>query len=490
MRQTSSYFLVFSMVLIAVFSPVRTQADEDLLTFIENAEVASADLGILPPINSFVHKLRLYYAGDNGDGELKLLIGKVPDSLDNGISFETLPHDLPEDFQLEALGYNRFLERVVAAGQLNQLPVIYVARLSDVPAELTFKPGPELPETDFSGFYGIYALGEQTFLGMYEEDSPEVFAGGYFGNLLSDEESFQWLDIPAPPRLTNTAVFTGSDGVFITGGTDPVNGSPTRKAYHCPFDGLNMSAWSERQVPTPPFIDKALGTQYGAGFYLAKASQENPTTPKDQTTSMTLYSSVERFEGEYSLWIENRIKYPATEIISLSIDPGHSKLLILTKPADLTENGQYQIVSADVPKYINVRPKSEDQVLFEKYQKMLPKPRQVSLEEVKEDAKAMNQLALVVVAEDEKMEDFNVRLNMQSNQYRYMTMNIQSTYLKGNAGKEVLSQYGITSTPAYLLMDADGQLVRSHVGTVPEPSELFELTSPSRGPENEQSSTE
>ncbi len=85
-----------------------------------------------------------------------------------------------------------------------------------------------------------------------------------------------------------------------------------------------------------------------------------------------------------------------------------------------------------------------------------------------------------MITNGEREEDLKFRMHMRNPGPRYMMLNTTVSYLKGADASELMAEYEIESTPALLLVDPEGKLVRQHTGSIPNPQELFEVTSPSR----------
>jgi hypothetical protein len=109
----------------------------------------------------------------------------------------------------------------------------------------------------------------------------------------------------------------------------------------------------------------------------------------------------------------------------------------------------------------------------------IPELPKVSIEDLKQRIAAQNGFGLVIVTSNED-DEMQAAIKTLTTKYRYMTMGAETTHIGGNEGAALLSQYGLNGTPAYLLINAKGELLASHVGSIPKSQETFRLTSPTR----------
>lgn len=419
-----------------------------------------------------VHNLTLYGIGRERSGPVLHRLSLAGDF--SGTEVESLSTaGLPVTFEPFVLEANSFGEALLVFGRIGNQAVAYRARVETGGTLSEWQPLPAFPQATGTPA-SILNAGAWSFFFLTAEDGA---ISGWAGNIAAITDQFTWIEVPSPPEnRVGAALLLSADRVLLTGGRDGEDGPPMRQTLGLGYELPGFFNWEEMSLSLPRPLPAVEGISHG-GYHLLVPKLPLPAREGDSTTSQTVFSTFQRPSGTMSQWRENQLSDAPAPVREMLVDPGHRWLVLLS---EIEDSPALRLSTYALPAAFLARHRSEEELLLDRMAEVAPEPVRRSVQETLQEAELNDQMALVVVTGGDRREDVELRLQMRSSRYRYMTQNTAQTYLSGEEGRRVLDQYGITETPAMLLMNSRGELVRRHSGTVPNAAELFELTSPTR----------
>ena len=396
----------------------------------------------------------------------------------NPISEIAIPA-LPDGFTPQAMTANPFTQHLVVAGKVGDAIQVWK---SSFDAKLELGPWEVMPPIavpDAVRVRELMVMGEYVLVLDEWSREGDLSPGGWAANLGQAEELFRWIEIPRPSGARRDyCVLVGKGMLMSAGGRIGAgdNALPNYTTEGVPFDQTTFGAWTDQYIPVTPRLSSSVGTSFGASTFLAQR-RPLPLQSGDLPTSMTVFSQLERPDGSRTLWLEYYLSQPPAEVRALLVDPGNSRILVI---APTGREGTLRVAGYNLPKFFPAQVVTEKEQTLRFYEKAAAQPARRSVQETLARARDSGRLALLVITSGDREEDVNLRFNMRTSRYRQMTMNAESTYLDGEAGRAALAEYGVRGTPALLLVDPQGTVVKQHTGSIPSIRELFELTTPTR----------
>lgn len=286
----------------------------------------------------------------------------------------------------------------------------------------------------------------------------------------ADRRSWYYVASPRVDRKGYAAVAL-KGALLLAGGNDEAGAAGTIDRLR--DLGPSSGPWEK----TTPFVSSRYGAVVGAtvpaGVILGQALA---TTGEDAGTTQVLLLSHANTDGKLSRWREVPLALPPADLKAVLYEPANSQVIV----AQSIPDGTTRLSGHDLPGYFNTARLTLEDAELALSERAAVAPRRVPTEQVILEARDSKGYGLVILVSDDSKEDVQVRSRMSGAGYRYMTQSVRSTYLKFSQQAEFASKHGVTKTPAFLLVDGEGNLVRSHAGSFPTPQELFELTAPSR----------
>lgn len=419
-----------------------------------------------------LHNLALYGIRGGGPGPQ---LHRLPLHLELGeAEVDTLSTTgLPDAFQPALLDTNSFASMLVCVGTVDGALVAFRGPLSEEGTVSRWTALPPFPTVTGTP-HALHHAGAWTLFFTEQEDGTLT---GWAANTAAITDQFAWIEIPSPPeRRSGATLLVAADRILLAGGENLETGNPARQTLALGYELPAFLNWEEISLPLPRPLPEVHGASHG-GYHLLVPRAPLPVREGDSATSQTVFSTFQRPSGTLSTWRENDLSTAPTAVREALVDPGHRWLVLLGEIEDSTD---LMLSSYALPAAFLARHRGEDELLLDRMEEIAPEPLRRSVEETLRDAEVNGQLALVVITGGDRREDLELRMQMRSSRYRYMTQNTAQTYLGGDEGRRLMDQHGITETPAMLLMNSRGELVRQHSGSVPSAAELFELTSPTR----------
>ncbi len=408
-----------------------------------------------------IHNLRLYMA--TSDSRLWQLPMKA-DSADG----EPTPVDLtgvPAGLTLTAIGTNPTLEQLFLAGTSQGQTVVYAGKFAAEGAITGWKQLAPFKEPSTNAIVRIHPFEEWT---LFVTDT----AGGWAGNTGAAADQFSWFPIPqrtAPRTAAATMMLRGT--LYLVGGTE---GGKQGEMESLLFDKKTFSPWKRTYLPTPPALADTIGVGFGSAVYAA------PRVPTDDMgTTQSLYLATDMVGGQLTPWRPILLEQPAAPLRNLTVDPGHKRLLVFSEPDD---KGPLRLTAYKLPAEFFARARTEEEIMFDITEQSALNPPRISASDALEEARKKEQFLLVITSTGDKKEDVYTRAAMGSNQYRYMTRDMVTTYLTGSEAAAFRDQQGVKDSPAYFLLNKDGLVVSKFSGKVAKGADLFNLTAPAREP--------
>lgn len=395
---------------------------------------------------------------------------------------------LPSQFTPSAIAASEGTGSIFLGGELDGAPVIFRAEASSSAEVGVWEQLPHLPgepDPPHSRLVDLHARGTYVYA-FTERTVPGGFAnGGWAAHGGVPLENFEWRTIPVPERpRTGHAILMTADHLILAGGqyVDPDTGQTTDPAPRCDatgYEGNRFSGWYQLPVPVSPRFTDVLGASGPGGVMVAPRM---PITGDNVPTSMTLMMASGGMESGITEFHRVYLDIPQWHLAHLVPDYAHSWLFLIGNE----EEGAPLMISAwDIPGWVDLQMPSEADFRREIIGQMVWDPLEIPLDDIMYEAEINERLALVVIPGDDPDVQLEVKATMSNPQFRYQTRNMVYTYLQGENAVPAMSRFGISNTPAYLVIDADGNVAAEHSGSVPRPSEMFQLTSPSRAPVEE-----
>lgn len=388
--------------------------------------------------------------------------------------------DIPDPgrgFRLAAMGVNPSTSQLVLAGSDPEGAAMYAGLVSGKMELRSWQRLKPFPQKFNESIVAVRPVDEYTAFITDRTGETGHFLTGYATRTDALGDAQRWMEMPNAAPRTGFATLSFRESVVLLGGsTTGEDGKPKRTAQ-TPLavslkDG-DWTSWDGLGAATSKTLDTVVGASVGTGLFLAPR-----TVAKDDTsTSQTLFMSSDLGTGEISEWRKLPMGGLATPLRSILVEPRRSQLLFVGDTVEKTDPPTITVYT--IPNHLVARRLTDQDILRATYLPALDKPPFLPREEALAQAREKKTYVLAIVTSSDE-EDLNVRISMRGTQYRYMTQNMVTSYYTGEAGKALVKELGVGNTPAYLVLDPDGKLVKSHVGSVPKAAELFDLTSPSR----------
>lgn len=429
-----------------------------------------------------IYNLRLVGARSGWDGpELHRMVIRRSGEFGEVESLST--EGLPSRLVPAVIAASEGTGSIFLGGDVDGVPTLFRGEVtSGVTVEQweELPPFPGEPEPPHSRLIALHGRG--TFVYAYTERSvPGGFAlGGWAAHGGVPLANFEWQPIPVPeePRQ-NHAVLMSAGQVVLAGGEliDPATGEVIRPAALChatQYEGTRFSDWVQLPIPVSRRYIDVLGASGGGGVVVAPRM---PLEGEDVPSSMTVMIAS---AGQ---------DLPLTEFHTafLSIPPWHLNAMIpdFAREWVLLVGGEQRddpprVSAWGLPPWLDHKPLRDEDYHRFIMAEMVWDPPEISLENIMVEAEVNDRLALVVVPGSDEGRQVEVKAAMNNPTFRYMTRNMVYTYLTDEEADKARTRFGISSTPAYLVIDKDGNVAAEHSGSIPRPSELFQLTSPSR----------
>ncbi len=404
---------------------------------------------------------------------------------------------LPEDFQLEAMTPNAYTQALVLAGQTAEGPAVYVARLdAEASPSGPWEPLASLPE----GFNGHFFKGHSydghlfLFSRLPRGDRPELAA--HTINLALPEEMRSWTTMPPPPEVRRgDSVVMLRNRVYQVGGQVlPEEGGAARPGYvpyRTGFESPDFTEWERIFRPVPLEYSDTLGIGYGSAIFLAQREPWAPETSGEEEEAQPEPPSVMQLQlatdyggGELGHWRPLVLEQPPAEIRDMVVDPGYGRLLLFTEPDDDSdaeeERSELRLSAYSLPSWMPSRRPSDEELQRAHYAQHAVEPARLPVDTLLSGMAEENAHGVIILPGSDEDTSLDLRLRMGSTRHRYMMMGSMTTFLEGTQGEEARQRYNVGATPAYIILDPEGNEVGRHEGGIPSNEELFRLTSPLR----------
>ncbi|MCC6548316.1 hypothetical protein IT570_14250 [Candidatus Sumerlaeota bacterium] len=394
---------------------------------------------------------------------------------------------LPAQFTVSAIGANPMLDQFFIAGALNGAPAIFQGEAGEGVAFTNWKQLPPFPETTPPQFLSIHDEGEFTyFITATGPGDKATITGGWAANTGAGKEQFLWRKIPAPkfPRPGSSAFVVAGSVIQAGGAQDERTFESTPPMERIAFDKKNFGAWQPMYIPVPRTISESVAASEGRTMYLAARMLPKSDSHNEQPR---VYYSNTIDTINFTTWNPMFLPDSGAPLRAMTVDPAHNLLLLVYEAHD---GGDPLISAYKLPPNFSAHRKSSEEMKLAMEERVALQPKRISVADALEKAREKDTAVVVVITSGEKTEDVETRVQMRSNQFNYMMRGTQITYLTGADGAKVLSDYGVSGTPAYLLLDKDGKLIGKFTGRIPNREEMFELTKPLRLQPEEPASAE
>ncbi len=419
-----------------------------------------------------LHRLRMGTAGFRDEAE--------PMALDG----------LPDDFVLQAMTPNPYTQSLVLAGQTAGGPAVFAAPLdSEAAVDGPWEPLEQLPEGFDGNFFKGHSYDGHLFLfsRLPRGDRPELAA--HTINLGLPEEMRSWTTMPPPPQvrrgdslvMLRNRVYQLGGEVLPEGGGEPQPGHvPFRTTYEPP----DFTEWERIYRPVPVRYTDTVGFGYGSAIFLAQRTYETPEPEEGEEApeppnALDLQVAIDAGGGDLSHWRTLILEHPPAEVRSLVVDPGYGRLLLFAEPEDADEE-ELRMSAYPLPSWMPARTPSDEEAERAHYAKHAVEPARLPVDTLLSGMQEEGAHGLIIIPGDDEDTSLDLRLRMGSTRHRYLTMGTMSTFLEGSQAQEARSRYSIGQTPAYIILDPNGNEVGRHEGSIPSNEELFRLTSPLR----------
>lgn len=398
---------------------------------------------------------------------------------------------LPEDFRLEAMTANAYTQSLVLAGRTAGGPVVFGAALDPQGvATEGWAPLNALPEGVEGRFSKAHSHDGSLFLfARVPAEGEYAQLAGYTINLGLPENMRAWTTMPPPPAARRgESVVMLQNAVFILGGEETVEEGtapghlPMRTRYEAP----DFAPWDRPFRPVDLRLRDTVGFGYGSAVFLAPRVPAAPEPVDDEEappppSMMEFQYAPDMGGGNLGHWRSILVEHAPAEIRAMTVDPGHSRLLLFTETETTdSETAVLHLAAYSLPTWIPGRRPSDEESLRAHEARHAREPARLPVDALLESIQDYESHGLIILPGDDEDTSLDIRLRMGSTRHRYMTMGSVTTFLEGAQGEEARQRFGVASTPAYVLLDKNGQVVGRHEGSIPSNEELFRLTSPIR----------
>lgn len=484
-QQAISKFVLF--VVLATFSVTCYAQDDDVLSFDRQFPTVWSGTFEAPVAKGeffTVYNLFLIsaYNSEQGPQFHRLSLGgKIEENTPEPLEVK----DLPEGFQLEAFEINPFTQQVIIAGKTaSETNEIYTAGITPKGDLGEFVKLPIEKEFADVSFQQILFSGPWVFL-LYDAPIGDVQKeiGGAI-KLVTEKEELEWFTIPAPKKTREDATFLmGSDGIYLVGGTilDELNPEKIKRTAiqteKITFTPPNFSPWNYIPIPGSSDLAKCHGTNYGSALFVAPKVDLADEKENVEPEQGVIYFALDRADSNPTSFFRVKLDFPQENLKHLVVDPSHSWLLVMSQGENPE---QLNTVALKLPKSFTAKPISEKMIRLKEMEKVAAQPHHTNLTDTLNTARDKNKYALVVIGSGEYEEDILIRTEMTASRFRYTVQNTQMTYLTGDEASEAVEKYEVDRFPAFLLVDPDGNIVSSHLGSIPPAPKLMEMTRTTR----------
>lgn len=429
-----------------------------------------------------MHNLRLVAARPGGEGPalFRALIRQ------SGLDGEVEPINtagLPPGLEPLAIKGAPGSGHLFLAGEMEDGVAVYRAPAS-ASAEVedwVRLPSPRASADAREHFVELIARDGFLYLFTLREAPGAVSLAGWVAPGAFPLEDFEWEPVPMPetPRAGHAVLMTHTHAVLAGGRTlDGTSGEPGEAAPFCElstYEGTRFSPWERTPIPVPRQLTDVVSASGPGGMLLAPRL---PREGDDAATSMTIHLAAGSADVALTEFHPVSLGDPPAPVHAMLIDSAHSWLLLVT---EAPEGEELSRLSAwRLPRWLDSPITTEADQRRAQIEAMILPPVEMSLDETLSAARTADALAMIVITGDDPDEQLEVLGGMNNPRFRYMTRGMVHTYLSGEKGQEARARYGIGATPAYLVLDPAGNVAAEHTGSTPLPSELFQLTSPSR----------
>lgn len=390
---------------------------------------------------------------------------------------------LPSTFRFQAINSNAYTNHILAAGKVGSNLAVFRAPVTAKGVVGEWERIPLETEWIEDDFVRVLMDGVHAFILAERRTSGQVQLVGWAANIGYPVDKIEWYTIPSPPRAREGATFLLFEkhlvlaGGIFAGPTDDFTGQTASTCLGLQYEIPNFHAWEPIGIPISRRVGQAVGVSRGRTHFVLPRQPEPQAD--DTNTSMTLRFCNEYGRGQTSPWHEMTLAQTANDVKDVIIDPGHGWLLVVTR-GDIPETAS--IHAYEVPLALLGSPKTIEEERLDELEKLVQRRAYRPLDEVMEAARESGHHALLVIGGNDRKQDISLRLQLTGPRFRYLAAKTQLAYFTQDEGAQLLQQYEITETPAYLLVTPGGDLVKTHTGTIADNQELFQLTSPTRQP--------
>ncbi|MBI1289897.1 hypothetical protein GC173_01455 [bacterium] len=418
--------------------------------------------------------LKLFCAGNGEAGPVlhstSLEVGRISDTV------ESVPLEgIPAALRLADIQPVPSAIRFALGGEVDGKPVVYTAEILGDAALGAWEPALAIPSPQPETLTALGSSGE--FLVAFTRRAIEsgTVNTGWVINLAAPDADKKWIELTFDSsRRSGHASLALDSMLLLAGGVREDGSGPVGMVDLMPFDGLKVSPWNKTFPPVPGVVREVVGASSTQGAFLLPQ-----VTSTDKPTSTTVYTSFNMGNNRLSPWTANPAVRAAEPVRATTFDPANSQLIVMTgAPGSETVRLNSYAIS---PLAVARRPTMAD-AERDRMAQLAPKIAAVNVDDAILQAREKGSFVFVIITDGSPDQDLRTRMEIGKSAFRYMIGTSETTLLSGAAGAEVAKRFGVSGTPAFLVINNKGALEKSFSGKLPTPPEMLELTAPIRAP--------